>query len=80
MAGHSSTILPKPAPPTPNCRASEPSEFGESAPAGPAVGPSSLLGKQLATDVYFQGTFGGGANGVCRARANPQTPNDGTVM
>src|SRR5205085_1988087 len=37
-------------------------EFGEPAPAAPeAVGPSSLVGKQLATDVYFQGTFGGGA-------------------
>jgi hypothetical protein len=37
-------------------------EFG-AAPAGPpaAVGPSSLVGKELASDVYFQGTFGGGA-------------------
>jgi hypothetical protein len=26
-----------------------------------AVTPSSLVGKQLATDAYFQGTFGGGA-------------------
>jgi PilZ domain len=37
-------------------------EVGAPAPAAAgAVGPSSLVGKQLATDVYFQGTFGGGA-------------------
>ena len=37
-------------------------EFGAALPAGPdAVTPSSLVGKELATDVYFQGTFGGGA-------------------
>ena len=37
-------------------------DFGGPAPAAPAAaGPSSLVGKQLATDVYFQGTFGGGA-------------------
>jgi hypothetical protein len=35
---------------------------GADAPAVPeAVTPSNLNGKQLATDVYFQGTFGGGA-------------------
>jgi hypothetical protein len=37
-------------------------ELGEAPPPPQgAVGPSSLIGKQLATDVYFQGTFGGGA-------------------
>ncbi|HZY85372.1 MAG TPA: PilZ domain-containing protein [Gemmataceae bacterium] len=37
-------------------------EFGEPSPAAPAaVGPSSLVGRALASDVYFQGTFGGGA-------------------
>jgi hypothetical protein len=35
-------------------------EFGGDVPAGKAVTPSSLVGKELASDVYFQGTFGGG--------------------
>jgi hypothetical protein len=37
-------------------------ELGGAVPPGQAaVAPSSLVGKELATDVYFQGTFGGGA-------------------